>query len=240
MIVAMSRFRVKNNREEDVRRAFLDRPRRVDDQAGFLGMEVFQDETDHAVFYLLTRWSDAPSFRTWHASQAHRASHELIPKGLKLDSEWTEIRVLERVEDEQNREGPGHLTGDWGALIQAHLATSAMVHGVVANREGVILAATPPVERFLGYGPGRLCGQPLWDFLTPESAHELRSRVEAGIRRSELRFPVTFADGDSGGRPLICNLDVQPSAFALLGEPVCAIAIPAAGQHNTQGDGRNE
>jgi hypothetical protein len=44
MIVAMSRFRVKNDRERDVRQAFLDRPRLVDDQAGFLGLEVFQDQ----------------------------------------------------------------------------------------------------------------------------------------------------------------------------------------------------
>jgi heme oxygenase (mycobilin-producing) len=59
MIIAMSRFRVKNDREQDVRQAFLDRPRFVDDQAGFLGLEVFQDQTDCAVFYLVTRWSDA-------------------------------------------------------------------------------------------------------------------------------------------------------------------------------------
>ena len=72
MIIAMSRFRVKNHLEQDVRQAFLNRPRLVDDQAGFLGLEVFQEPTDGAIFYLVTRWSDLPSFRTWHSSPAHQ------------------------------------------------------------------------------------------------------------------------------------------------------------------------
>jgi heme-degrading monooxygenase HmoA len=102
MIIAMSRFRVANHREQDVRQAFLDRPRYVDDQAGFLGLEVFQDQADAAVFYLVTRWSDVSSFRTWHSSQEHKRSHALMPKGLKLDSAFTELRILERVEAEQD------------------------------------------------------------------------------------------------------------------------------------------
>ena len=102
MIIAMSRFRVMNHREHDVRQAFLDRPRFVDDQAGFLGLEVFQDQADGAVFYLLTRWSDVSSFRTWHSSQEHKRLHELMPKGLKLDSAFTELRILDRVEAGQD------------------------------------------------------------------------------------------------------------------------------------------
>jgi heme-degrading monooxygenase HmoA len=103
MVIAMSRFRVKNDREQDVRQAFVKRPRLVDDHAGFLGLEVFQDATDGAIFYLVTRWSDLVSFRAWHSSDAHKRSHELMPKGLKLDSAFTELRYLERVEGE--REG---------------------------------------------------------------------------------------------------------------------------------------
>lgn len=101
MIIAMSRFRVANHREQDVRQAFLNRPHLVDDQAGFLGLEVFQDQADGAVFYLVTRWSDVSSFRTWHSSPAHKRSHEMMPKGLKLDSAFTELRILERVEAER-------------------------------------------------------------------------------------------------------------------------------------------
>jgi heme-degrading monooxygenase HmoA len=98
MIVAMSRFRVTNHREMDVRQAFLNRPRLVDDQAGFLGMDVFQDRADGAIFYLITRWSDVDSFQSWHSGPEHKRSHERMPKGLKLDSNYTELRILERVE----------------------------------------------------------------------------------------------------------------------------------------------
>jgi heme-degrading monooxygenase HmoA len=219
MIVAMSRFRVKDRRELEVRQAFLDRPRFVDTEAGFLGLEVFQDQADCAVFYLVTRWSDVSSFRTWHSSQAHKRSHELMPAGLKLDSAFTELRILERVEGERDGEVFEHFTGDWGALIRAHLASSTMAHGVVATADGFILGATAAMERLLGYEPGRLNGQPLWGFLTPESADELRSRVQAGNRCSALRFPMTFVGAGSGRHALICNLDFQPNAFSLLGEP---------------------
>ena len=217
MIVAMSRFRVLNHRERDVRQAFLDRPRLVDGQAGFLGLAVFQDQADCAILYLVTRWSDVSSFRTWHSSQAHKDSHESMPKGLKLDSAFTELRILERVECERAQEVFEHFTGDWGDLIRAHLASSNMAHGVVAAPNGIILGTTAAMERLLGCEPGRLNGQPLWEFLTPESANELRGRVEAGNRRCELRFPMTFIGAGSAGRVLICNLDVQPNAFALLG-----------------------
>ena len=102
MIIAMSRFRVANHREHDVRQAFLDRPHFVDNKPGFLGLEVFQDQADRALFYLLTRWTDVSSFRTWHSSQEHKHSHEMMPKGLKLDSAFTELRILEPVEAEQD------------------------------------------------------------------------------------------------------------------------------------------
>lgn len=98
MIVAMSRFRVMDGRETDVRQAFLNRPGLVDHQAGFLGLEVFQDRADGAVFYLITRWSDFGSFQSWHSGPEHHRSHERMPKGLKLDSPYTELRILERVE----------------------------------------------------------------------------------------------------------------------------------------------
>jgi heme-degrading monooxygenase HmoA len=229
MIVAMSRFRVKNGREQDVRQAFLDRPRLVDDQTGFLGLEVFQDRTDCAVFYLVTRWSDASSFRTWHSSHAHKHSHEPMPKGLKLDSAFTELRLLERVEGGREHEVFEHFTGDWGALTRAYLASSSVAHGVVATLDGVILGTTGAMERLLGGEPGRLNGQRLWEFLTLESTNELRSRVEAGSRRSELRFPIAFVGpAGSGEHVLSCHLDVQPNAFALLGEPMTAIEEPVA------------
>ena len=228
MIVAMSRFRVLHQPEQDVRLAFLNRPGLVDNQAGFMGLEVFQDHADGAVFYLVTRWTDSSAFHSWHSSQAHHASHEMMPKGLKLDSAFTELRILDRVEAEGYRNTFEHFAGDWGALTRAHLAASTLAHGVVATPDGNILAATAGIETLLGGEPGTLAGQPLWRFLTVESAQELRRRVATGSRTPQIRFLMTFVASESGKHLLICNLDIQPSAFALLCDSV-STAQPAVG-----------
>jgi len=232
MIVAMSRFRVKNDLERDVRQAFLDRPRFVDDQAGFLGLEVFQDPADSAVFFLVTRWSDVSSFRSWHASQAHKHSHEPMPKGLKLDAAFTELRVMERLEGEHDQESFKHFSADWGSLARAHLRSSATVHVVVATTDGVIVATNPAMDGLLNSEPGQLVGQSLWQFLSPESANELHSRVETGVRRPEERVPLAFVSAVSGKHLLRCSLDIQPNAFALLGEQIDLIEMNGQGGQN--------
>jgi heme-degrading monooxygenase HmoA len=65
-----------------VARAFLNRPRLVEQAEGFLGLEVFTDRRDASVFYLSTRWTTEAAFRQWHTSEAHHASHQGLPKGL--------------------------------------------------------------------------------------------------------------------------------------------------------------
>ena len=95
----LSRFRVVNGLEEQVQAAFVARPHLVEDAPGFLGLETFVDASDEAVFYLLTRWSDFESFRTWHDSAAHRDSHRFIPRGLKLDPSFTQVLKLRKVSD---------------------------------------------------------------------------------------------------------------------------------------------
>jgi len=89
MVTVISRFRVRNGMEEEVRQAFLNRPRLVEKAPGFCGLDVLTDTTDPSVFLLLTRWSDEESFRAWHRSASHHASHVFIPKGLKLDPAFT-------------------------------------------------------------------------------------------------------------------------------------------------------
>jgi len=64
MILAISRFRVANGMENAVKEAFFNRPHNVDSAPGYLGMETFTDSTDEAIFYLVTRWTDADSFHT--------------------------------------------------------------------------------------------------------------------------------------------------------------------------------
>jgi heme-degrading monooxygenase HmoA len=95
MILALSRFKVANGLENSVARAFLNRPRLVEEAEGFLGLEVFTDRNDASVFYLSTRWATETAFRQWHSSEAHHASHQGIPKGLKLDAAFTQLVILD-------------------------------------------------------------------------------------------------------------------------------------------------
>ena len=107
MILAISRFRVANGMEAEVREAFRNRPRLVEDAPGFLGMEVLTDRDDPSVFYLHTRWTDAKSFRAWHTSDAHKRSHAGMPKGLRLDAAFTQLTLLnDTTQGGNDREDP--------------------------------------------------------------------------------------------------------------------------------------
>lgn len=84
MFVALSRFTIANGKADEVRLAFMNRPHLVDDVQGFLGMEVMSPIDQPAEIWLVTRWCDERSFRSWHRSHEHHKSHKSIPKGLKL------------------------------------------------------------------------------------------------------------------------------------------------------------
>ena len=89
--LALSRFRVRNGMEGEVRKAFLRRPHLVDAADGFVRMDVVSPAGDDAEFWLLTYWRDEASFRAWHHSHLYRDSHSGIPHGLKLEPEATEL-----------------------------------------------------------------------------------------------------------------------------------------------------
>ena len=91
MFVALSRFTIRNGMDAEVRQAFTARPHLVDKSVGFLGMQVMSPVENPAEIWLLTRWTDEQSYRTWHASHSYHESHSGIPKGLKLVPKSTEI-----------------------------------------------------------------------------------------------------------------------------------------------------
>jgi heme-degrading monooxygenase HmoA len=95
MIVALSRFTIANEMVADVRSAFLSRPHLVDSAPGFLGMEVMNPTDNPSEIWLLTRWSDADSFRLWQEGPGYKASHEGIPRGLKLVAGSTQVVLLD-------------------------------------------------------------------------------------------------------------------------------------------------
>jgi len=219
MILAVSRFRVVNGLEQEVREAFLARPRLVDCVAGFLGMEVFTDAQDPALFYLVTRWTDAASYRTWHSSEAHHISHKGIPKGLKLDPAFTRIVVLDRIEAAApNLE---LLAADTAPVLAVHLAASHHTHFLIADPDGVVLTCNPAVAEGLKRPLDEIVGQPLWNRLTEPDAALLRRRL-AEPRDPQERLLLNFVDAGDSPYTLACRLDVQPGHFLLIGEPVLA------------------
>jgi heme-degrading monooxygenase HmoA len=95
MIIALSRFTIANDMVAQVQAAFRSRPRLVDRVPGFLGMEVMNPVNNEAEIWLLTRWTDEDSFRQWHNGPEYHASHDGIPKGLKLVPGSTEVLLLD-------------------------------------------------------------------------------------------------------------------------------------------------
>ncbi len=95
MFVALSRFKIRNGMEAEVREAFRTRPHLVDGEPGFLHMEVMSPLDDTSEIWLVTHWTDEASYQTWHRGHTYHASHAAIPKGLKLVPGSTEIRLFD-------------------------------------------------------------------------------------------------------------------------------------------------
>jgi heme oxygenase (mycobilin-producing) len=93
--VSISKFVVANDKIAEVKDAFRGRPHLVDEQPGFVQMEVFSPFDRPEEIWLVTYWTDAESFRLWHHSHLYQQSHKGIPKGLKLVS--GEIRHFEHI-----------------------------------------------------------------------------------------------------------------------------------------------
>jgi heme oxygenase (mycobilin-producing) len=95
--VSISKFVVANDKITEVKDAFRHRPHLVDEQPGFVRMEVFSPLDRPDEIWLVTYWTDAESFRLWHHSHLYQQSHKGIPKGLKLVPGETEIRHFEQI-----------------------------------------------------------------------------------------------------------------------------------------------
>ena len=219
MILGMSRFKVINGLEAKVKQAFLHRPHLVDHVPGFLGMETFTEEKDGTAFYLLTRWTDAESFRAWHASPAHHESHRGIPKGLKLDPSFTKITVLDRLADSQIAVSLREFVDDAGELFASALAMSETLHFLAGTSAGVITACNDTITRALGISQAELLGSPIWKHLAESDGAGLQERIATGRRAPNERFPLNFVRADREPVVLSCWTDVQPTHFTLLAEP---------------------
>jgi diguanylate cyclase (GGDEF)-like protein len=202
LVTVISRFRVRNGLEDEVRRAFLDRPRLVENAPGFCGISVMTEEADPAVFLLLTRWRDAHSFHAWHNSPAHHQSHGLMPKGLKLDASFTSLTIGNCVEDAASIQNLSDAIEGQTAGLSQWLSQSDTLVVLLLGPDGSIRARNQAGDRFFPPNPENKSGSSIWEYLQCFDAQPLRERL-AGSQ-----------DWDNGSL-LLNMLDAQNVAITL-------------------------
>jgi heme-degrading monooxygenase HmoA len=219
MILAVSRFRVANGMGPAVTWAFRDRPHLVDRAAGFLGMEVFTDSAEPSVYYLVTRWTDAESFRRWHRSDDHRASHAGIPKGLKLDPAYTRVVVLDRLDGGAPEPVLDEVIADASGVLAHHVRGSETMALVLLDGDARIRYCNDAFAERAGVAASALAGRAIAELLTAADAEALRARLDADARTPDERFLLNVVDERGMPFTLCCRLDVQPGHAVLVGEP---------------------
>lgn len=218
MILALSRFRVKNKQEAAVAQAFAQRPGLVDLQPGFLGMEVFVDTDDPATFNLVTRWADEASFRAWHHSDSHKESHRGIPKGIKLDGAQTRLFVMTAIASASRAEGLEREIADGAPFMAEFLLRSRNLYYLAATAGGAIRAMNPACANLLRIDRTDMAAANLYARLTNTSADALRHRIETGRRLPGERFALELRDPSSGVQRLECQIDLRPDGFVMFAE----------------------
>ncbi|WP_299824432.1 antibiotic biosynthesis monooxygenase family protein [uncultured Pontibacter sp.] len=83
MFIAVSTFTIANDMAPEVRDAFINRPHLVDNAPGFVKMDVMSAKDNPNEIWLMTYWTDEEHYTVWYKNHM-RASHQDIPKGLKL------------------------------------------------------------------------------------------------------------------------------------------------------------
>lgn len=93
MFVAISSFEVENGLEEQVKQAFKNRPKLVENYNGFIRLDVLCPTENPAEIWLLTYWTSGDKFKDWHKNHL-KESHAGIPKGLKLVPHSFKLRTF--------------------------------------------------------------------------------------------------------------------------------------------------
>ncbi|MBV9147886.1 MAG: antibiotic biosynthesis monooxygenase [Acidobacteria bacterium] len=97
MFIAISQFTVANDKTDEVKQAFRDRPHLVERAPGFVRMEVISPRELPAEIWLVTYWESEEAFSKWHHSHLYHESHKGIPKGLKLVPASVRLRFFDWV-----------------------------------------------------------------------------------------------------------------------------------------------
>jgi len=97
MHIVISKFCVANDMSEEVLTAFLKRPHLVDNEPGFISIQVLRPVDNPNEFWLITHWENFDSWEQWYHGHKYKQSHHAIPKGLKLDPSKTKIQHFDLI-----------------------------------------------------------------------------------------------------------------------------------------------
>lgn len=213
MVTVISRFKVRNGLENQVREAFLNRPRLVEGAPGFCGIDVLTDAADPSLFMLVTRWTDEASFHAWHKSEAHHASHSFIPKGLKLDASFTSVTVSGNLRPAAGPQSLADAVAEYPAMLSRWLAGSESVFALLLAPDGAIRARNRAAERI--FPPE--AGSAVWDHAVEWDAKSLRRYLAEAQPGEQMSFLFNVADGDKSPTTWEAQLLPCEGAFLLLG-----------------------
>jgi heme oxygenase (mycobilin-producing) len=181
VVTVISRFKVRNGLEQDVQEAFLNRPRLVENVAGFCGLSVLTDAADPSIFLLLTRWTNAESFQTWHRSDAHHHSHSFMPKGLKLDAAFTMLTVGNNIEDPAGAQNLSDALEGQTVAMSRWLMESDAVFALLLAPDGTIRMRNRASQRvFAAQGVPDASSQvsdSVWEYLGCADSEFLRAEL---------------------------------------------------------------
>ena len=217
MVEVISRFRVRNGLEAEVRAAFINRPRLVEKADGFRGLEVLTDATDPSIFLLLTRWRDKESFQVWHRSEGHRQSHELMPEGLKLDSSFTSLTVGNRVEDASGIHHLGDAIEGQTVQISQWLMESEAIFALLLAPDGTIRTRNQASHRVFPADPKKNFGLSVWEYLVCSDTQQLRERLSDSRASYSGALTLNVVDGQQNEMTLDVALIHCSGAVLLLG-----------------------
>jgi diguanylate cyclase (GGDEF)-like protein len=217
MVTVISRFRVRNGFEDQVRAAVLARPRLVENEHGFRGLEVLTDAADGSLFLLITRWTTEAAFRAWHTSEAHHHSNGFIPQGLKLDASFTQIVIGNRVEDPQGADNLSDAIEGQTAALSRWLMNSDTVFALLLGADGTIRFRNRAANRIFPGDPASGVQPKIWDFMVRSDAESFARRLSGPIGPSDSPFRLNLSDGQSDPLTVEVSLVDCAGGFLLLG-----------------------
>lgn len=210
MVTVISRFRVRNGLEAEVRGAFLNRPRLVEDNPGFCGLDVLVEAKDPSVFLLIARWRDEESFQIWHSSDAHHQSHQFMPRGLKLDAAFTSLTVGHGLPRPDGAHNLNDALERETVAISEWLMKSGLLIALLLSPDGTIRVRNSAASAIF---PLRAASCPtIWEYLDASDTENLRRNLAAPTQENQpcLRLIVEHRE------PLAVNYELLRCNGAIL------------------------